>query len=389
MTTTYFPSASRRAFLGAILCAPWLPLHAQFKRVPGATEPATPEPATPAPAADATFRTEVQVVNVLATVRDAEGKIVQGLSREDFELLENGVPREIQYFSSQSDAALSLGLLVDTSFSQRAVLSEQRDASLRFLEDMLRPEQDQAFVIAFDNEVTLLQGLTSGKQQLRQAVSALKAKDLNLPRRRMPIVEPQLSQWQAGRRTGPGRGRVPGGGRGRGGQQRRGTGQTSGFGTALFDAVYLAGHEVLTPVTGRKAILVLSDGADYGSKIGESAAIEAAQRADSVVYGLLCRNTSATGAAGRDRGRAEAIANYGRKTLESISRQTGGSMFEVSAQRPLSAIFATMQEELRSQYSLGFAVGDEKSEGFRKLEVQMKNRSLTVRARDGYYPRSA
>lgn len=127
----------------------------------------------PAPANQPTFSTDVRVVNVFATVRDKQGKIVRGLSKDDFTLEEDNRPETIRYFSQQTDLPLTLGLLVDTSMSERRMLGEERDASQTFLEQVLRPEKDKAFLIHFDREVELLQELTSSRQQLEKALSLI------------------------------------------------------------------------------------------------------------------------------------------------------------------------------------------------------------------------
>ncbi|MBV9033372.1 MAG: VWA domain-containing protein [Acidobacteriaceae bacterium] len=120
-----------------------------------------------------TFSTDVRVVNVFATVRDKDGKVVRDLAKEDFSLLEDGRPQTIQYFSRQSDLPLTLGLLVDTSMSERRMLGTERDASYSFLEKVLRPGSDKAFLIHFDHDVELLQDLTSSRERLEKALALL------------------------------------------------------------------------------------------------------------------------------------------------------------------------------------------------------------------------
>src|SRR5258706_3526992 len=182
-----------------------------------------------------TFSTDVNVVNVFAAVRDKKGQIVRDLNQDDFVLEEDGRPQTIKYFSRESNLPLRLGLLVDTSMSQRCVLGEERTASYKFLSQVLREDKDMAFVIHFDREVELLQDLTSSRKQLEAALGLLE----------MP---------QMGRR-GSGGG---GGGMGR----RRG-----GGGTSLYDSVLLASDGLMKKQSRRKALIMLSDGVDYGSKI--------------------------------------------------------------------------------------------------------------------------
>ena len=204
------------------------------------------------------IKVEVKVVNVLATVRDKHGQIVSNLGKDDFAVEEDGRPQTITYFTRETDLPLTLGLLVDTSGSQRRVLDQERTASHSFIDNMLREGKDKAFVIHFDREVELLEDLTSSRQKLEARSTWLGA--------------PQLV------RSGGG-----GNGGGNGGSRQ----QYGGGGTLLYDAVYLASDEVMKKQQGRKAIIVLSDGVDHGSKETLVDAITTAQRADTIVYSIL------------------------------------------------------------------------------------------------------
>ena len=197
---------------------------------------------------------EVKVVNILATVHDKKGQIASTLGKDDFTVEEDGRPQTIAYFSKDNDLPLTLGLLVDTSMSQRRVLDQERSASHSFLDDMVRQDKDKAFVLHFDSEVELLQDLTASRDKLEHALDLLNT--------------PQFAQQ--------------GGGSSGGGSRSRG-----GAGTLLYDAVYLASDQVIKKQAGRKALIVLSDGVDHGSKETLATAIETAQRADTVVYSIL------------------------------------------------------------------------------------------------------
>src|SRR5689334_8752193 len=176
-----------------------------------------------------TFSTNVKVVNILANVRNKKGEIVRDLTRDQFLLDEDGRPQTIRYFSQESDLPLTLGLLVDTSGSQRRLIGEERDASTRFFDQVLRPEKDVAFVIHFDFEVELLQDLTSSRRLLQKALDELESPN-----------QLQRQRPQQGRYPVPGGGGYPGG-RG-GGGQRRGN---RGGGTDLYDAVLLGSDEIM------------------------------------------------------------------------------------------------------------------------------------------------
>ena len=325
-------------------------------------------------AQDTQFSTSVNVVSLLATVRDAKGKIIHDLVQDDFSIQEDGRPQSIRYFSQQSDLPLTLGLLLDTSGSQTRVLDRERNASHDFFEHVLREDKDKAFLIHFDREVELLQDLTSSRKELE---AALRDAD-----------RPQLNRRSAGGGGGTPQGR----GQGRGG---------FGGGTAMYDAIFLAADEILKKQQGRKAVVLLSDGVDNGSKTSITGAIESAQRADMLVYSIRFadegnRSPVGFGAPGIGRGgrrgggggrfpqpqRREPVD--GKKILERISQETGGGYFEVSNKMPLDKIYDQIEEELRNQYSLGYTP-DKPNGGYHKILVSVKRKGLTVRTRDGYY----
>ena len=333
---------------------------------------------------EATIAVDVRVVNVLATVRDKHGQIVNTLNKDDFILQENGHPEVIRYFSRESDIPLTLGLLVDTSLSQRRVLEQERSASYSFLDRVLRVK-DAAFVVHFDHEAELLQDLTSSRDKLQAALEKLKTPE-----------EPTLAR--AGGHGGSGGGWPgPGGGGGGGGGGGRGHGH--GAGTVLYDSVYLAADELMKPQKGRKALIVLTDGVDRGSKETLEAALEAAQRADTVVYSILFKDDQAysnwgsfggPGGMGGHRGghrHPQESRPDGKKIMERICRETGGRLFEVSKKEPIDKIYGELQDELRSQYSLGYTpTKNDEGFGYRKIALTTKQKDFVVQARDGYYP---
>jgi len=321
---------------------------------------------------DTQFSTSVAVVNVLATVRDKNGKIIHDLEQDDFTLQEDGRTQSIRYFSQQSDVPLTLGLLIDTSGSQIRVLDRERNASLEFVKRVLREDKDKTFVIHFDREVELLQDLTSSRNELEAALR--------------DVERPQLNRRQPG--NGPSQGR----GQGRGG---------FGVGTALYDSLYLAGDEILKKQQGRKAVILLSDGVDHGSKTSLTSAIETSQRADMLVYSIRFADSSERspvgfGGPGLGRGGRRGGGRFpqpqtqrrepvdGKKILERISQETGGAYFDVSSKMPLDKIYDQIEEELRNQYNLGYTP-DRPGGGYHKVLVSVKRKNLTVRARDGYY----
>jgi len=282
------------------------------------------------------FSTEVKVVNVLATVRDKKGALITELGKDDFSLAEENRPQTIQYFARETDLPLTIGLMVDTSASQRRVLEAERSASYRFFEQVLRPA-DQAFIMQFDSAVQLKQPLTSNFQKLNDALAYVDTE-----------TESQLRIQQGG-------------------------------GTLLYDAVAKASEEILQNQKGRKALILLTDGVDFGSYGTPDDAIAAAQRAETLVFSILYSDPGAYGGFGGPNGRG---------VLEKISSQTGGGFFEVSKKQTVDQIFAAIETELRSQYSLGY-VSDApvRLSEFRSIRLTVKPKNLSVQYRQRYWAR--
>jgi VWFA-related protein len=306
--------------------------------------------------------TDVNVVNVFTTVRNKQGQIVRDLTKDDFTLDEDGRPQTIAYFSRESDLPLTLGLVVDTSPSQRRVLEQERGASYKFFEQVLREDKDQAFVIHFDAEIELLQDLTNSRKKLQDALREL---EIGSPR-------------QLNRRDNPNPTPRPRGG------------------TALYDAVLLASDEVMKKQTGRKALVVLTDGVDNASRTTLPDGIASAQKTDTLVYSILFADEQGFGQTspwgGRGGGRRGGMGRPptrertdGKKILERLSKETGGGFFEGSKKHSLDDIYRQVQEELRNQYSLGYTPDRNDGPGFRKIHVFTKQKGLIVQARDGYY----
>jgi VWFA-related protein len=335
-----------------------------------------------------TISVDVRVVDLPVTVRDKHGQIVRDLTKDDFTLQEDGRAQTIKYFAQETNLPLTLGLLVDTSMSQRNVLNEERTASKSFLDQMLTADKDRAFLIHFDREVELLQDLTSSKDKLRAALESL-----NTP------TFKHDSQDDPDDRSG----------------------SHHGGGTLLYDAIYLASNELMKKQPGRKAFVILSDGVDRGSKESLASAIEAAQRADTLVYSILFTDPHRDEDRGYDHhgggmGRPGGGGGWpggggggggghgghhggggsgypqethvdGKKILQRISQETGGRMFEVSKKEPIDKIYASIVEELRMQYSLGYTPEkvSAEAEGYHKITLTAKKKDLTIQTRQGYY----
>jgi VWFA-related protein len=318
---------------------------------------------------------KVKVINVIATARDKHGKIVSTLTKDDFVLTEDGHPQTIKYFVQQADLPLTLGLLVDTSMSQREVLGDERTASATFFDHVLREDRDKAFLIHFDREVELLQDLTSSRKKLESALGLL-----------------QTPQYDSSS--------YPSGGGG-GGYGRHG-----GGGTLLYDAVYLASNELMKKQAGRKALIVLTDGVDHGSKETLGDAIESAQRADTLLYSIYFPGQEGGGGrgfggphigmgpmggpmgggGGMHRRNPQEEHVDGKKVLDQMSKETGGRLFEVSKKQSVDEIYAQIEEELRNQYSLGYTPeGADADAGYHTIQLTTKQKDLAAQARTGVY----
>jgi len=282
----------------------------------------------------ATFKTGVKVVNVLATVRTKKGEIIRNLEKDDFSIAENGHPQTIRYFARQSDLPLTIGLMIDTSMSQRRVMAAERGASFRFLEQVLRDATDQVFIMQFDMAMIMRQKLTSSFKQLNDALV-----DVDTPSRQ------ELS--------------IP-----------------TSKGTVLYDAVVKASKEVMQEQHGRKALILLTDGVDVGSDASLMDAIEAAQRADTLVYSILFSDPGAYVFGSPD----------GAGALRRISRDTGAGFFEVSKKHGIDQMFDAIQDELRSQYSIGY-VSDEpvRISEWRSIQLTIRQKGFVVQARERYW----
>ncbi|HUD98632.1 MAG TPA: VWA domain-containing protein [Bryobacteraceae bacterium] len=282
-----------------------------------------------------TFTTGVKVVNVLATVRNKKGAFVRDLGQDDFSVAENGRPQTIRYFSRQTDLPLTLGLMIDTSMSQKRVMEAERIASYTFLEQILREKKDQVFIMQFDLSPILRQELTSSFLKLSEALQRVDTPNINDLR------------------------------------------SQTGGGTMLYDALVKACREIMAPQTGRKALIVLTDGVDTGSEKTLADTIEAAQKADTLIYAILFSDEGFYGAFG---------GGDGRGVLARMSRETGGGFFEVSKRQSLDDIYTQLQEELRSQYNIGY-VSDQPASisEFRKIQLTTRQKGLTVQARSRYW----
>ena len=294
-----------------------------------------------------TLKVNVNVVQLFFNVKDKHGALIPNLTKDDFDVLEDGKPQTVKYFAAESDLPLTLGILIDSSGSQRNVLGMEQEVGASFLQEILRPK-DEAFVISFDVDVNLLQDYTNSTHLLRQALNETK---INAP--------PSSCTGLPGAGGGP----VPCSG--------------TPKGTLLYDAVYLASHDELAKEVGRKAMIILTDGEDEGSHYKVKDAIEAAQKSDSIVYVLLIA----------DRGFYGGFYS-GDRQMKELTSETGGRMIEVGNKMDkLKDAFDQIARELRSQYNIGYTPSNPKLDGsFRRVDIHAKNsKDLKIQSRNGYY----
>jgi VWFA-related protein len=280
-----------------------------------------------------TIKTQVNLVNLFVTVRDKSKRIVTDLKQGDFKVSEDGQDQKIAFFSKEVTLPITLGLLMDTSGSEQYMLGAIQDGASSFLNRVMR-KGDEAMIITFDLDVDLLADFTDDRSQLNRAIHKA---SINAP---SAMVTP-------------------------------GTLPSNNGGTDFYDALYLACNDKLSTEAGRKAVVVLTDAVDTGSKVRVEEAIEAAQRTDTVVHVLLVYDP-----------REGANSGIAKK----ITDETGGRMIVVNSEKHLQEAFDQISEELRSQYTLGYYPTNSARDGkFRKIKVEVSNHDDKVLARKGYY----
>jgi VWFA-related protein len=289
-----------------------------------------------------TINVSVNVVNILCSVRDAKGALQPNLTKDDFTVAEEGKPQDIKYFARETDLPLTLGLLVDVSGSERNMIEIEKRAADQFFGKVLR-KQDMAFLMSFGSEAELLQDSTNSVALLRRGLDNLKLRTgATGP---LPSPVPTINQPR---------------------------------GTVLFDAVYLAATDMLRSEVGRKAVVLITDGVDEGSRVKLTEAIEAAQKSDLIIYSILYVDPSFYRGQG-------IMFSPGDADLRRMSEDTGGRMFRVDRRTTLESVFQEIQDEMRSQYSIGYVAPDTAPGTYRRVEVRTKQKGLKVQARKGYY----
>ncbi|MGA8763785.1 MAG: VWA domain-containing protein [Candidatus Sulfotelmatobacter sp.] len=326
-------------FLGAV-CA--LPVRAQDSAPKPDSAQKSEDDQKPAE----TLKLNVNVVGLFFNVKDKHGALIPSLTKDDFEVNEDGKPQTIKYFAAESNLPLTLGVLIDSSGSQQRVLDMEKEVGSAFLRQILTAK-DEAYVMDFNIDAELVQDLTNDVHRLSAALNKVK---INVGGGTSGI-------------PGIGQGPVP---------------IHNAPGTVLYDAVYLSAHDMLAKEVGRKAMILLTDGEDNGSRLKIKDAIEAAQKADAIIYVLLCA----------DRGSyfSQGATYNGDSEMKKLTEVTGGRVINVGNKfDKLKEAFDQVAAELRSQYNLGYTPTNTKLDGaYRKLEIKSKQ-GYKIQARAGYY----
>jgi len=277
------------------------------------------------------IRVQVSLVDLFATVRDKKTKqILSSLGQDDFKVTEDGVEQKISFFSRESTLPITLGLLIDTSGSEQNTLGAEQEAATRFLARVMR-KGDLAMIVSFDTDSDLLADLTDDQERLDRAIRRARIN--------APSVQGPLSQ------------QIPG--------------------TVFYDAIYAACHEKLATEAGRKALVILTDAQDEGSRLQLQDAIEAAQRTDTVVHVLLVADPRYGGNEG---------------VAKKLTDESGGRTIVVRSEKKLEEAFDQISEELRSQYTIGYySTNTNRDGGYRKIKVDATRKDTDVLTRRGYY----
>jgi VWFA-related protein len=312
---------------------------------------APPVSHAPAPVEEesvATFKLEVNLVDVFFTVKAKDGTLVPHLTKDDCTISEDKAPQKLKSFVAETQQPITLGILLDTSGSQQRVLPLEQDVGGQFLQRVLR-QKDEAFVLSFDVNVDLMQDYTNSARLLTRA----------------------LDKAEINTAGGNGAAGIPGAG--------GGTVPTIGApkGTVLYDAVYLASNEKLNQETGRKAMILLTDGEDEGSNHKIQDAIAAAQKSNVLVYCILIA----------DRGFYGGFGYSGYSAMSKLTSETGGRLIDVGNNgKKLEAAFQQIEDELRTEYVASYTPTNTKLDGtFRRLGVECRGDGMKVQVRKGYY----
>src|ERR1700756_3079885 len=326
--------------------------YAQLAPSPDAPPVSNAPAAPPEDQSVATFKIQVNLVDLFFTVKDKSGNLIPHLTQNDCSVSEDKVPQTLKHFVSETNQPLTLGILLDTSGSQQRVLPLEQEAGSEFLQQVLR-QKDEAFLLSFDVDVDLLQDYTNNAHALARA----------------------MNKAEINTAGGNGAAGVPG--IGGGPVPVHGTPK----GTLLYDAIYLASNQKLNQETGRKAMIILTDGDDQGSTTKINDAIAAAQKSNVIIYVILIADTEFYGGFG--------MGYSGYSAAKKISEETGGRLINVGNNgKKLEAAFQQIEDELRTQYVASYTPTNTKTDGTHRnvdIDCRQRDEALKVQSRKGYY----
>ena len=290
--------------------------------------------------AQQSIRVDVNLVTVAFSVRDANGALVDNLSKDDFDLIEDTVPQKIAHFARSLDVPLTLGLVLDASGSQEHYTRQHQHDLEVFLKDVLGP-RDRVFLVGFGNHIRLVSDYS------------LAGADL-------------MGAWKLYEKSS---GKFP----------ELGPREDRDLGTAFYDSIYYPVTEKLAKEDGRRALLMFSDGEDNSSSHDMMSTIEAAQLANVLVYTIRYTEKS--------HGKLTARNQYGIRVMDRIAKETGGAHIDAETTDP-HTYFRQIAEELRTSYELGYyPTNTAKDDAFRKVIIRPRRPGLTVRSKTGYFSR--
>jgi VWFA-related protein len=307
---------------------------------------------------DEVIKVETNLTNIFFTAADKNKRFISNLKAEDIRVFEDGQQQDIFTFQTNIDLPLSLAILIDCSASEERTLPDEKEAARSFLENILRPSgKDEAAILSFTGETTLEQGFSGNLERLRRAID------------RVEFVPPS--------------GYIGGGVVVNGTPPISGTNQQIAGSTAIWDAVWATSEELIgtSAEHTRRAIILLTDGDDTSSRLKMDEAIEAAQKADALIYaiGIGDRYTF----------------NVNEGSLRKIAEKTGGRAYFPRHERDLRDAFAQIQRDLREQYLVAYSPRNKNRDGsYRKIEIQivnpeLKQQNLKLNYRSGYFAKTA
>jgi Ca-activated chloride channel homolog len=286
------------------------------------------------------IRVKVDLVNVSFSVRDSRGALVDNLTKDDFEVLEDAVPQKIAFFSRSSDVPLTLGLIVDASGSQEHYSKQHKHDLEVFLQDVLGPK-DRAFMLCFGNHLRLVSDFTQSSAEILDGLTRFEHDEKHFP--------------------------------------ELGPKESRDLGTAFYDSIFYSVADKLATEKGRRALLIFSDGEDNSSSHDMMTTIEAAQSANVLLFPI--RYTQ------KERGNLTARNKYGIRVMDRLAKETGGATFDAEVVDP-HTYFRQIGDELRSSYELAYyPTNPIKDDSFRKIIIRPKQDGLKVRTKTGYFSR--